>query len=190
VWLRESHPWGWGQRPVGTRVHNQACDASCSQPLDSLASHLRGASGDASAVSQRQPGPTREPWHVYAVSDWRRQGPDGFLGHPRCQGPPSGLRARRHEALILMGGWCGANPADTPCTKTGMRLRPQVGGGVCRRERNGKTWSNVMIGRVLSLDKSLLMGGVPIRYNAPPPVRPHHTLRQQRADEDRINPRQ
>jgi hypothetical protein len=48
--------------------------------------------------------------------------------------------------------------ADTTRTKTGMRLRPQVGGGVCLTERNEKKLSKVMIGGVLSLDKSLLMG--------------------------------
>lgn len=41
-----------------------------------------------------------------------------------------------------------------------MRLRPQVGGGVCLAERNGKKVSKVAIGRALSLDKSLLMGGI------------------------------
>ncbi len=47
--------------------------------------------------------------------------------------------------------------------KTGMRLRPQVGGGICLTERNEKKLSKVVIGRGVSLDKSLLMGVFPIR---------------------------
>jgi hypothetical protein len=42
------------------------------------------------------------------VHDWTRQGTEGFLGHTRCQGQTSGEDARRQRALILMGGWCGA----------------------------------------------------------------------------------
>src|SRR2546427_11136623 len=87
-------------------------------------------SGDASAVSRGETGPFREPGHLCAVYDWTRQGTDGFLGHDRCQGQTSGLRARRHEAWILMGGWCGAYTADTTRKKTGMRLRRPVGGRV------------------------------------------------------------
>ena len=34
-------------------------------------------------------------------------------------------------------------------------------GGVCLREHNGEKWSKVVTGEVLSLDKSLLMGGSP-----------------------------
>jgi hypothetical protein len=53
-----------------------------------------------------------------------------------------GEQARRHEALILMGGWCGAHTADTTRKKTGMRLRPHVGG--CARrgatEKSGQKW--------------------------------------------------
>jgi len=86
--------------------------------------------GDASAVSHVETGPFREPWHLWAVYDWTRQGTDGFLGHERCQGQTSGLGARRHGALILMGVWCGAHTADTAHKKTGMRLRLQVGGCV------------------------------------------------------------
>jgi len=63
---------------------------------------------DASAVSPVKVGPVREPYDLYVVYDWTRQGTEGFLGHRRCQGPTSGARARRHEALILMGDWCGA----------------------------------------------------------------------------------
>jgi hypothetical protein len=64
---------------------------------------------DASAVSPIKVGPAREPYYLYAVHDWTRQGTEGFLGHPRCQGQTSGSAARRHEALILMGDWCGAS---------------------------------------------------------------------------------
>jgi hypothetical protein len=63
---------------------------------------------DASAVSPKKGGPVREPRYLYAVHDWTRQGTEGFLGHRRCQGQTSGSRARRHEALIPMGDWCGA----------------------------------------------------------------------------------
>jgi hypothetical protein len=64
---------------------------------------------DASAVSPKKGGPAREPCDLYAVHDWTRQGTEGFLGHRRCQGQTSGAEARRHEALILMGDWCGAS---------------------------------------------------------------------------------
>jgi hypothetical protein len=37
-----------------------------------------------------------------------------------------------------MGVGCGASTADTTQKKTGMRLRPQVGGEFAKRERNGK----------------------------------------------------
>jgi hypothetical protein len=47
-------------------------------------------------------------------------------------------------ALILMGMWCGAQMTDTTHKKTGMRLRPQVGGEFAKRERNGKKLSKVM----------------------------------------------
>jgi hypothetical protein len=36
------------------------------------------------------------------------------------------------------GGGCEADTADTTRKKTGMRLRPHVGGGVCQAARNGK----------------------------------------------------
>jgi len=65
--------------------------------------------GDASAVSPGKGGPAREPEYLYAVHDWTQQGTEGFLGHSWCQGLTSGAAARRHEALILMGGWCGAS---------------------------------------------------------------------------------
>ena len=103
-----------------------------------------GESGDASAVSHGETGPAREPWPLYAVANWTRQGTDGFLGHERCQGQTSGLRVRRHGALILMGVWCGAQMTDTTQKKTGMRLGPQVGGVFAKRERNGKKWSKVV----------------------------------------------
>jgi hypothetical protein len=78
-----------------------------------------------------------------AVVDWTRQGTDGFLGHDRCQGQTFGSQARRHEALILMGGWCGVHTADTARKKTGMRLRPHVG-GVYQAGRHGKKLSQVV----------------------------------------------
>ena len=68
------------------------------------------------------------------------------------------LESETAEALILMGAWCGAYLADTTRKKTGMRLRPQVGSGVCQTERNRKKWSKVAQGGVLPLDGSLLMG--------------------------------
>jgi hypothetical protein len=63
---------------------------------------------DASAVRPVKGGPAREPCDLYAVHDWTRQGTEGFLGHRQCQGQTSGATARRPEALILMGDWCGA----------------------------------------------------------------------------------
>jgi hypothetical protein len=71
------------------------------------------------------------------------------------------LESETAEALILMGAWCGAYLADTTRKKTGMRLRPQVGSGVCQTERNRKKWSKVAQGGVLPLDGSLLMGASP-----------------------------
>ena len=68
---------------------------------------------DASAMSLIKVGPAREPYDLDAGHDWTWQGTEDFLGHPRCQGQTSGAGARRHEALILMGGWCGA-VASTP----------------------------------------------------------------------------
>ena len=79
-----------------------------------------------------------------AVDHGTRQGTDGWLGHERCQGRTVGLRARRHGALLLRGVGCGAHTADTTRQKTGMRLRPHVGGGVCQTERNEKKWSKVV----------------------------------------------
>jgi hypothetical protein len=64
---------------------------------------------DASAVSPVKVGPAREPCYLYVVHDWTRQGTEGFLGQPRCQGLTSGDEARCQEALILMGDWCGAS---------------------------------------------------------------------------------
>ena len=57
--------------------------------------------------------------YLYVVHDWTRQGTEGFLGHPRCQGQTSGATARRHEALILMGGWCGASEPTPRNENTG-----------------------------------------------------------------------
>jgi|ERR671923_2050623 hypothetical protein len=90
---------------------------------------------DASAVSLVKSGPAREPHHLYAVHDWTRQGTEGFLGHRRCQGQTSGARARRQGALILMGGWCGAQGADITTRKTGVRLRLQIWGGLAEHNK-------------------------------------------------------
>jgi hypothetical protein len=79
---------------------------------------------------------------VSKIGGYRHTG--GFLGHDRCQGQMPGLRARRQEALILMGGWCGAYTADTTRKKTGMRLRLPVGGGVGQAERNRKKLPKVV----------------------------------------------
>ena len=113
---------------------------------------------DASAVSLGKSGPAREPHHLYAVHDWTRQGTEGFLGHRRCQGQTSGARARRQGALILMGGWCGAQGADITTRKTGGRLRLQIWGvpGGTQQAKSCQKWWK---GEVLPLDRSLLMGG-------------------------------
>jgi hypothetical protein len=108
-------------------------------------------------------GPFRKPGHLCASLRLTRQGTDGVLGHDRCQGQTSGLRARRQEALILRGGWCGAYIADTTCKKTGVRLRLPVGGGVQQEEHNRKSHQKVYKGEVWPLDRSLLMGRFPIR---------------------------
>jgi hypothetical protein len=50
--------------------------------------------------------------------------------------------------------------ADTRGTKTGMGLRPHIGGGVRSAERSGKSSHTLCRGDVLPLDKSLLMGCV------------------------------
>ena len=86
-----------------------------------------------------------------------------FSGAPMVLGADVWRESETAEALILMGAWCGAYLADTTRKKTGMRLRPQVGSGVCQTERNRKKWSKVAQGGVLPLDGSLLMGAFPIR---------------------------
>jgi hypothetical protein len=70
--------------------------------------------------------------HAYMISEKSLE-PLTFSKHPRkwWGEDPS-------EALILLGAWCGAHTAETTRKKTGMRLRPQVGSGVCQMERNGK----------------------------------------------------
>src|SRR5215813_7286915 len=83
---------------------------------------------DASAVSQTETGPEREPSDLCETHGWTRQGTDGFLGHSRCQGRTSGLGARRPKGLDPDGCVVRRTEADTAGTKTGMRLRPQVGG--------------------------------------------------------------
>lgn len=85
-----------------------------------------------------------------AVHDWTREGTDGFLGHDRCQGPMSGLRARHHGALILMGVWCGAQMADTTQKKTGMRLSPQVGVSLPSESATEKKLSKVVQGESIA----------------------------------------
>src|SRR5215467_12791313 len=91
-----------------------------------------------------------------------------FSGAPMVPGADVWRESETAEALILMGAWCGASLADTTRKKTGMRLRPQVGSGVCQRERNRKKWSKVAQGGVLPLDGSLLMGDFPIGGFSPP----------------------
>ena len=115
-------------------------------------------SGDASAVSQRDTGPRREPGPLSASGDGTRQGPDGCLGPRRCQGQPSGLEARRHGAVLLRGGWCGAERPTPRARKHGCVCGHTSGVEMARTERNGKKWSKVAGGRGLSLDKSLLYG--------------------------------
>jgi len=101
---------------------------------------------DASAVSPRKGGPVREPQYLYAVHDWTRQGTEGFLGHRRCQGQTSGSWARRHEALILMGDWCGALEPTPQAWKHGCVSDGRA--GVECAERNAtKKMSKVVWGR-------------------------------------------
>jgi len=70
-----------------------------------------GRVGDASAVSPVKGGPAREPYYLYAVHDWTREGTEGFLGHPTMPGAdvwrssetsrgldPDGWLVRRIEA--------------------------------------------------------------------------------------------
>jgi hypothetical protein len=102
---------------------------------------------------------------------WTRQGTDGFLGHEACQGQTSGLKGETSRSSLDPDGCVvRRQTADTTRTKTGTRLRPQVGGGVCLTERNGKKVSKVVRGEVLPLDKSLLMGVSPIRRLATIPA--------------------
>src|SRR3989442_13927083 len=93
-----------------------------------MAYHRIVESCDASAVSPIKVGPVREPRYLYAVHDWTRQGTEGFLGHGACQGPTSGLRARRQWALSLMGDWSGTPGADATTRKTGLRRVRQMWG--------------------------------------------------------------
>ena len=123
-----------------------------------MACHCTAQWCDASAVSPGKGGPAREPCDLSAGHDWTRQGTEGFLGHPRCQGRTAGEKASRQEALNLMGGWCGAQAADATGMKTRLRLSWPIGGGVFRPERNGKKCQKLCEGEVLPLDRSLLMG--------------------------------
>jgi|RhiMetdeSRZDD1v2_1073273.scaffolds.fasta_scaffold713590_2 hypothetical protein len=100
-------------------------------------------SGDASAVSQVETGPAREPWHLCAVADWTRQGTDGFLGHDKCQGQTFGWQARRQGALSLMGVWCGARTADTMRKKTGMRLQPKSEMELAKRHATERSYQKL-----------------------------------------------
>jgi hypothetical protein len=100
---------------------------------------------------------------VCVIPAWTRQGTDGFLGHRRCQGQTSGLQGETSRSLDPDGCVVRRPTADASRTKTGMRLSPQVGGGVCLTERNENKWSQVVIRAVVSLDKSLLMGVLPTR---------------------------
>jgi hypothetical protein len=69
----------------------------------------------------------------------------------------SGLRARRHGALILMDVWCGAQMADTTQRKTGVRLKLPVGVECAKRNATEKSYQKLCKGEVLPLDRSLLM---------------------------------
>ena len=114
--------------------------------------------GDASAVSPGKGGLAREPEYLYAVHHWTQQGTEDFLGHARCQGPTSGAAARCHEALILMGGWCGPRSRrhaheNTDASKMVYR-RWSMPSGTQR-----KKCQKLCEGEVLPLDGSLLMGG-------------------------------
>src|SRR5262249_12142933 len=114
---------------------------------------------DASAVSPVKVGPAREPYYLDAVHDWTRQGTEGFLGQPRCQGPTSGDEARRQEALSLRGDWCGGRSRrhgneNTDASETAHRGW-SVSGGTQR-----KKCPKLCKGGVWPLDRSLLMGDV------------------------------
>ena len=109
-----------------------------------MACHRIVESGDASAVSHRETGPTREPWHFEQYTIGRGRELTVFWGTTGARGRRLACGRDVMEALILMGGWCGAHTADTTRKKTGMRLRPQVGGGVCQAERHGKKLSKVV----------------------------------------------
>ena len=76
---------------------------------------------------------------------WTREGTDGFLGTHGARGrrlaPQPDVRSLDPDGCVVRH-----SVADTKGTKTGMGLRPQVGGGVCRAERNGKKLANVVQG--------------------------------------------
>src|SRR5262245_52293745 len=57
-----------------------------------------------------------------------------------------------------MGGWCGAERPTPRARKHGCVCGHKSGVEIALTERNGKKWSKVAGGRVLSLDKSLLYG--------------------------------
>src|SRR6266566_3874208 len=122
-----------------------------------MACHRMAELCDASAVSPVKVGPAREPCYLYAVHDWTRQGTEGFLGHPRCQGQTSGEEARRHEALILMGDWCGARSRRHGNENTDASEIANRGWSVPSGTQRKKC-QKLCMGEVLPLDRSLLMG--------------------------------
>jgi hypothetical protein len=125
---------------------------------------------DASAVSPRKVGPAREPCDLYAGHAWTRQGTEGFLGQPRCQGQTSGDEARRHEALILMGDWCGAQSRRQRNEDTDASERANRGWSVPSGTQR-QNCQKLSKGEVLPLDGSLLMGDFSVVL-----FRPHFML--------------
>jgi len=85
-----------------------------------------------------------------------------FWSTGRCQGQTSGLRARRHETLSLMGGGAASTQLTPHASKQGCVCGDKAG-GVCQAERHGKQLAQVVSGEVLPRDGSLLMGAFPIR---------------------------
>jgi hypothetical protein len=84
--------------------------------------------------------------YLYVVHAWTRQGTEGFLGHAHGQGQTSGLGARRHEALHLMGDWCGASEPTPRACKHGCVCDGQSG-VACAERNTTKNMSTVVEGR-------------------------------------------
>src|SRR5262249_48028820 len=113
---RRRKPWAevWSsmglRQEAGGKVGEPPPDllSPCLNPYP-MACRRMAAWGDASAVRPGNGGAGRERYELDAVPAWTRQGTEGFLGHRRGQGETSGAAARRHEAVILMGDWCGAS---------------------------------------------------------------------------------